>query len=467
MIVFWLPIGLLLPTVIGWLLIRLFEGRTIVLFRPERWVMGFLFGLTFTMFVAFLGNVSGLLLFTRFGFLSVQIALFVSLSLVRLLQWKFSPSPITNPQSLIPTRHPPLWLKALLGLALAWTLLKIVAGTAILVSTPSYFDDTLKNWNERAKIFVQTGTLDAVPDAAGNVSPLSSYPPAVSLAKAWLVTLAGPWDEGLVNALHALWFLSALALLYFALRRRVRRTWALAGSLFLASLPLYFFHGINAYADVFVSAHLLVAVSLLWCGLIEEDPARRMSFLKLSALAAALLLFTKNEALLLYLPLLIALLAGGIILLLRSGLLTKRDAWRIAVWYAVCILAIALPWLLYKWNHGLTFGNAKAVSSTSIGWQPGVLRTMGINIFFEGNWHLLFPVFLLLVIVRGKSVLHGTLAFLLSFILAALALQLLLYLFTSLSTEALRQTGIGRGFVQMAPLMVMFIVLRVREVYAE
>jgi len=464
MILLWLPIGLLLPTLIGWLLLRLLEARTPVLFSVERWVMGFVFGLTVTMFAAFCANVCHLLPFTRWGFASVQVALVLPLALARLLQWKFSPSQLPATSYKLPASHPSLWLKGTLLLAVVWTLFKVVSGTAILATTPSYFDDTLKNWNERAKIFVMTGTLDT---SASTVSPLSSYPPAVSLTKAWLTTLAGRWNDGLVNSIHALWFLSALSLLFFALRRRVAWTWSLFGSLLLSSLPLYFFHGVNAYADVFVSVHLFAAVSLLWSGLIEKDNAQRSSFLRLSALASALLIFTKNEALLLHLPLVLALLVAGLFSLRRSRGLSNREAAKTLLWFAGWILAIGLPWLIFKWVHGLTFGNAKAVSGIVIGWQPGVLWTLGVNIFFEGNWHLLFPVLLLLLITRGRSALKSSFAPLLLFVIAALALQLLLFLFTPLSVEAIRQTGIGRGFVQLAPLMVILVTLWVREIFTE
>lgn len=474
MILLWLLLGSLLPALLGWLLLRLLEGRSPVLLRIERIALGFLLGLTLTMFVTFSANVAGLLTFTRMGFLAVQIALVALLFVARFIQWKQLPaqSAISNQQSAmhppsLPVPRAPLWIKASLAAAIFWTFLKILSGALILISTPAYFDDTLKNWNYRAKVFVQTGVMDAVPDSAGVVSPLASYPPTVSLSKTWLTVLSARWNEGLVNLPHVLWFLCAITLLIAALRRRVPGTWALAGGLLFANLPLTLLHGVNAYADVFVSAHLFAAVSALTFGLTEQDAARRSSFLRLGALATALLVFTKNETLLLYLPLLLALLIVGLGFLRRAGRVSRREIKTACAWYAGWITVIALPWLIYKWSHGLTFGNAKAISGTVIGWQPGVLRALGINLFFEGNWHLLFPVLLLLIVARGRSALRSTLAPLLLFVLAAITLQLLLFLMTSLSVEALMQTGIGRGIVQLSPVMVLLIVLWVRNVFRE
>jgi hypothetical protein len=86
-----------------------------------------------------------------------------------------------------------------------------------------------------------------------------------------------------------------------------------------------------------------------------------------------------------------------------------------------------------------------------------------VNTFFEGNWNLLFPLLLLLVALARKRLFSSTLAPLSFFVLAAIALQAGLFLFTSLSVEALKQTGLARGFVQLAPLVTMLTVLLLRE----
>jgi len=471
MMLLWLFAGLPLPTLSGWLLVRLCEGKHPVLFRLERWTLGFLLGITLTMFVTFLAHIAGFILFTRLGFLSVQGALTLFLVLLRLLQWRFSlrSSPLSAPQS--PIKQSPIanrWLSGLLILLALWTFAKIAFGSFILVTTPAYFDDTLKNWNARAKVFSVTHTLDVGAIGEENAGTLSSYPPTVSLFKASLVSIAGQWDEGLVNSIHALWLLSALILLYCALRHRTGWQWALFGAYLLASLPLYLFDGLNAYADVFLSAHLFAAGSLLSSGLTETDAGRRQSYLRLSALAIGLLVFTKNEAIVLFIPLLLALFAGGLVFLGAKNRMTRRDFRTALAWTAGWLLAIGVPWVLFKWAHGLGFGNAKTISAGyAFGWQPNVPTAIWISTFFEGNWNLFFPLFLLVLILERKRLFQSTWTPLVLLVLATLLLQISLYLFTSLSVEALRQTGLGRGFVQLAPLMVMLVTLLMREIVVE
>ncbi len=457
MIYLWLPAGLLLPTLSGWLLLRLLEGNSPVLFRLERWVAGGVLGLTGTMFVTFLCTLLGLPL-TRLGFLFPQILL--TAVLLGLFLWRRPSHPTPSPLHPTPSSSFPLWALLLTGLLGLWTLAKLVVGALLLTATPPYFDDVFKNWNLRGKVFFLTEKLTLSFDPASTAADgVSSYPPTVPMTKAWLAVLAGQWHEGLINSIHLLWYLAVLFLLYAALRRSVSLPWALLGAYLFASLPLPLLHGITAYADIFLSVHLLLAVSFLFHAFSSGNPTARASFLRLGALATALLVFTKNEALLLHLPLLIILLLLGLVSLRRKGALTLPDLRRALFWYGGCLAAVLLPWLLFKWTHGLTFGNAKGVIGLAIGWQPGVLRTVWINTFFEGSW-LFFPVmFLTLLLLRWRQAFSPPLAVVSLFCVASYCLQLSLYLFTSLSTEALRQTGYGRGLVQIAPLAVLLALL--------
>lgn len=463
MLMFWLPVGLLLPTLSGWLVLGLLEGSSPVLLRAERWALGLLLGLTLTMFTTFLVYTAGCILFTRWGFLVVQIALTALLVAARL--WQRRHLPALRPSPPLPASDRlPRWLSAALCIALLWTAAKIAFGGYILMATPPVFDDTLKNWNLRGKIFYETSVLD-VPVRAGEESnTLSAYPPFVSLAKTGFATLAGEWNEPLVNSIHVIWFLVLLVLLYAALRRHLSQAWSLCGVMLLASLPLELFQGVNAYADVFLSAHLFAAVTLTVQGIREPDTGRRHAFFRLAALATALLTVTKNEALLLYLPLLCALLAAGLFSLRRTAGVSGRERVLVLLWFAVWLCAITAPWVVFKWMHGLAFGNAKALSTGyEIGWQPNVLQTLWINVFFEGNWHLLFPLFFGLLALRWRTVFRGPAALLTWFVLCALLLQTGLFLFTSLSVEALNQTGVARGIIQIVPLIVLVTVPLLKE----
>ncbi|MDD4319000.1 MAG: glycosyltransferase family 39 protein [Candidatus Peribacteraceae bacterium] len=459
MIIIAFAVGILLPSLSGWLLLRLLEGRTPVLFRTERWALGFLWGGTLTMSATFLLAAAGLP-FNRPGFLAVQ---FVSLLLLAAIAWKrWGAGLFRRPVvTVAPSHKPPLRTTILLVLLGLWTVAKIGTGAAVLVSTPPFFDDTVKNWNFRGKIFFQTQTIanGAPGDARDLLGALASYPPAVSLHKTWLASLAGEWNEGLVNSIHIVWFGALLILFYGLLRRSLSRSWSVAGVCILATIPLLLIHGTQAYAEVFLAAHLLAAVSFLFLAVRSGDHAERFSFLRLSAVAMALLPLTKNEGLALYLPILLFLFAISLFILRRRGALEIRSLRLSILTLVTASLVFAGPWLAYKWSHGLTFGNAKALSATVFHWEPLAAQSIAVNLFFEGNWLLLFPLLAVAIALAWRSAFRSPLVVLTAAFLLPFVAQIALFLLTSLSVEAVYQTGYSRGVVQIVPIAVALLVL--------
>ncbi len=459
-----LLIGILLPTLCGWALLRTVEGRTPALQAGERWVMGCVLGLTLFTFCAFLGNALLGVPFSLIGFLGVQAALLLFTGgpwLLGVRSGRLAGQPFAPPAAPPPSAAA-RWMLGILG---AWMLLKLAAGTLMLVATPLYLDDTIDNWNFRGKIFFvdQTLTLNVPAGSTTGLGGISSYPPAVPLVKTWLSVLNGQWSEPLISIPHVLWFMVALILIAYAVRRYAAWTWALMAAYALGSLPLFFSQGVNAYADVFVAAHLLCVLSPLLAALMEANPERRLSLLRVSGVALSLLLFTKNEGVAIYLPVFLALMAGSL-LRLRPA---RADALRILAWWAACLTAIGLPWIGFKWLHGLPFGNAKPISGLGLSYHPEVPQAILINTLFEGNWIFLFPFLLTLMAWRWRAAFRGPLLLLVAFLCLTTIIQWSAFIFTGLATEAIYQTGLARGILQQAPVMVLLGILLLKDGVAE
>ncbi len=448
-IFFKLLLALILPTASGWMLLRLIEGSAPVLRRYERVVLGFVFGLTGTMYITFLVHIAGLIRFTFIGFLSVQLILTALLGVLIVLRRSMltASTPDVTPSPKMSTV-----MKVVVGLLGTWLVLKILAGFALLTLTPTYQDDVFNNWNMRGKaFFVHQELMLEIPFGNEQISSggVHSYPPTVSMIKTWLAHVEGEWNEPIVNSIHIFWYISAIILLYFALRRYLSRIWSLIGVYILGSLPLFLMHGSVPYADAFLAVHVFAAVSMIYHAFMADDDRQRSTCFKIGALAAGLLIFTKNESLVLHLPALLLILAIGL------WTLSRKDLKKAVLWYAVCILLIALPWVAFKWMHGLNFGNAKSLTGQTLAWQPLVPISVWVNTFFEGNWLLLFPLLLGLLIVRWRVAFRNKLVILTGFFLIIYLTQLFLFLFTGLSTEATRQTGYARGLIQLMPVIVM------------
>ncbi len=465
MTVFAFLIGILLPTLNGILFIRALEGKIIVLARLERIALGCITGLTAMMFLSFLVHITtgmpiGFPLFLIVHILCAVI-LFLLCAKNKLLTLIFQG--INFPKE--PLKDIVAGCTLVLGL---WMLLKfVVTATMFLGVAPTYLDDSLEAWNLRGKMyFVEQRITLSIPGEDPLTSHLgvSSYPPTVPLLKTWVSTLAGEWSDGLINSIHGVWYIAALILLFYAIRRHAGFLWAAIGTYMLGSMPLYLMHGTNAYADAFLAVHIFAAVSLLFHALRSESAEIRMTFFRLSAVMAALLPFTKNEGMLVYLPPLLLLLGISLMLLFKKQRMTLKEVIRVLLCFGISLLLVAGPWLLFKWSNGLSFGNGKPFTSLGFGWHENVLLSIAINTFFEANWLLLFPLLFVLMVWKWKTA-FGPLALLSCYFLIIYLGQGFLYLYTGLATEALRQTGYARGLVHLTPVVILLTTLLLERAF--
>ncbi len=456
--------GISLPALGGIMALTLLENGRVVLASLERLALGFLLGLTYAMFLVFGVHVLTHLPLTLPLYLGVQILGIAILAFF--VQKKHLWAQLWQSAAAEEKTSAPMWLWRVCQLFLAVLTIKIIiTSVTFLLFAPTYLDDSLNNWNLRGKLFFEDTAITLVlPNEDPALSPkgVSSYPPAVPLSKAWLANIAGNWNDPLINSIQVMWYLSALSLVFFSIRRHAGLAWAFTGLLMIGGMPLYLMHGTNPYADVFLSAHVFAAVSMLFAALHARNEEDRLTFLRIGAVATAILPFTKNEAMLVYLPPLLLITAVSIWMLRRQ--MTQRHLMTAVLTYILPFALVCGPWLFYKWVQGLTFGNGKAFTSLGVGWHENVLQAIGINTFFEGNWLLLLPLLFLLLVWRFRAA-FSPLLLLSSFFLMIYIGQVCLYLFTDLATEALRQTGYARGLVQLTPIMILLTTLLLRDAF--
>lgn len=458
-------LGLLPLTLIGWFILRIFEGNTPILFRTERIVLGTVLGITISMFVTFIATCIPVPLSSK-GFLGVYALLIL---FTGFFAWLRVPN-LVSLGPILRTPHSPrlsIIAKIIFGILGFWIAIKICAMSFVLLTTPTFFDDSLDNWNMRGKVFFVTQRLELVIPPETQPSGISSYPPTVPLTKTWLAALRGEWSEGMINGVHIVWYLSSLALMYFFLRHVSTRLWAMIGTYALASLPLYLMHGLNAYGDVFLSVHLFITASLLYRSVYAQEGTEAASALRLSALALALIPFTKNEGLVLYTPCLLLAALWAVWQNWRRNSIDTQNIIKIGTLMGTLLALVVIPWVGFKWNHNLDFGNAKGITGLFTGWQENVLLSIAINTLFEGNWLLLFFILPSLLLIRIRSLLSPALGTFVIFTLSAYTFQVCIYLFTGLSMEALMQTGYARGLIHLIPSAVALATLLLVPLFEE
>ncbi len=291
-------LGITIPIILGWLALIVIEHHSPVLGRAERWFFALILGPTLFALIVFASHIVGLTNLTLAGFLLPSGIVLILLFMIA----KKTGALASNPSeiSYAPSLTLPRYRTIGIVLLSVWTALKLMAGAYDLVNVPTYWDDSFNNWNMRGKMFFQHQKIileipigNGVVQSSGGVG---SYPPTVSLLKAWLSILRGSWQEPLVNSLHLVWITGLLGVFYFALRRKLSPLLSLFGVYLLTSLPLLLIQAMNPYADVFMAAHVLLPVLCLYFGAQEKNPAAYQTWIKIFGLTLGLLIFTKNEA---------------------------------------------------------------------------------------------------------------------------------------------------------------------------
>lgn len=451
-------IGISITTALGWLILATTEGKNRVLSTAERISFAVILGPTVSMFIVFLCHIAGLTTFNLIGFVAPLLGAVLILTAAAWKRGGLRFSPDIRP--FVPKKSHPRWMNIGVFMLCIWTAVKILAGAYDQVSVPTYWDDSFNNWNMRGKIFFVTEklTLD-IPAGNGLTTPadgVGSYPPMLPMMKTWLSVLRDSWSEPLVNGVHLVWFFGLLSALYLILRRSFDPLLSALGIWACVSLPLLLIHGSNPYADLFVAAHLLLAVGCL-LGIRRASSANDVAtWTKLFCLSLGLLALTKNESLVLHIPLLI--LAAVTFDIRRKNLVSAPEH-RKTILIGLCLmLSCVLPWIFFKWTHGLTFGNAKSLSGFSIAFNSAVLKAIWIHLSHEPNWLLLPLVLPLTLMAAGKQFWKTPEAVLGAFVLAEIALQFTVFLsIPSLATEAINQTGLSRGLLHIAPLTILLL----------
>jgi hypothetical protein len=451
---FVLLFGIAIPTGLCWLLLGILQRHTAVLTRAERMAWALTLGPTLFTFIAFVSYALHLTQFTLMGFLLPALVVGMIFLGIAIRTKSFGSA------ATLPDMHPvpKKWMRIGIIILLLWTALKIAAGAFDLATVPTFWDDSFNNWNMRGKAFYVTHTLPLeIPLGDGGIQTaegVSSYPPSVPLIKTWLATIRGNWNDGLVNTVHLVWFVGLLLSFYLFLKPRMGKYTAAFGVYILSSLPLVMIHGTNPYADMVVASHLFLAMVCV-IGIAEASDTKHIkSWLLLLALTSGLLLFTKNEATVLYAPVLL-IVTVWVLTKKRSTQLDAVNTKSIAS-FLLILGCLALPWISFKWINGLTFGNAKSVSGQTLTFNTAVPSAIWYHLSKEANWLLLPLISVITLIASWRRALKFPEGLLTVFLGIVMLAQASIFTFIGpLATEAINQTGLSRGFLHIMPLVVL------------
>jgi len=253
--------------------------------------------------------------------------------------------------------------------------------------------DALWNFSFRAKVFFfERGIpLDrSHPYFLGG--GMRQYPPHLPLLEAWTYISQGAWNDAAMKIIFPLYFLALLIVFYYCLRREKSRRQSLFFTFLLSSLPLLTYHAAMEYADFIVGGYFLAAVVYLY-QFIKENDSR---ILMLSAVLAALGPWVKDEGQIFFFICLLVLMVA------------RRFNWKYLLTYLSPYVILIGPWIMFKNVFKLSLGNEPGFSLARFGsyfnFHPEIIPKMLQDVFLKGNWHLLFILWLLVLMFFGRKI---------------------------------------------------------------
>lgn len=325
----------------------------------------------------------------------------------------------------------------ILTLLIIWKVFFVLFNT---LSYPTYFDDALSTWDFKAKVIYTLAGLGSKGTAGFLGGSMLHYPPGTALFKAWLGLFTGMWSDRVAHLYPFTLYVAMLALFFSSLRRHVSGLLSLLFCYMLASVPLLTLHASSGYVDFIVGFYLLCSCLMLarWFQTGSDV------FLYLTAILAAILAFTKNEGMVLFIPVIVV----TFLIFLRFARISKEDKTKKAAILGICLVLFTAPWLAVKIIYGLGFGGI------GLEFHPEALSAMLRMFFFdEGSFNVLWAAAIMLLIVNRK---HLTNKIFLSYftpaVLSLLAITAV-FVFTSGSQWVELKTTAGRTFLTAVPLL--------------
>ena len=337
--------------------------------------------------------------------------------------------------------------RLLFGFFLLLILLRISTVGMELVSRPLFPWDATMHWATKAKVWFDAARMVPFVESRqwlelGGAGVYTDHPPGspatIPLLQAWVSSALGRWDESLINLPWLLCLIGLGAAFYGQARvAGVPALPAMAFTYMLLSMPLLDTHvALAGYADLFLGASYCAAIMALHNWSLTRDRGQAAVAL-VFALSCPLI---KNEGfywLLSFIPALVVvflpmrralqLLAAGLVLLVVVLIMIPSD------------FAVAG----HSYNELL------------LRYRPGALSGIGYSIWMHDNWHLLGYLLvglLVLALAQGTQT-PAKLPFFAVALATALALFLVLFVFTRYSSGAIRFTAVGRISLHLMPGM--------------
>ncbi len=319
------------------------------------------------------------------------------------------------------------------------------------LARPTVTYDSVAFWAMKAKILFDENVVSFNPD-----SPIylgggyhRNYPWHIPLMSYWLFNVLGESNDLLINLIFVSYFICLLIVCYCFIKEHISKFYSLVFVFFLSSMPLVFYHGFNAYADLTLSFYTLIFFAFLYKWFEKQDN----KYLIYAGIFAGIAFFVKNEAI-------IYIIASLLIIALNIVISRNWQRVKHLFYYVFFIILSISPWLVFKAMHNLDLRNVKE----GIGFYPEILGRFFNTMFTSNSWNIWWFVVVVSLIINFKKIIKDkTQIFGWLFLILSFSGFLILYLFTEEYIFAMNSTANARNILTLIPVSVFLIAVSYKE----
>ncbi len=321
------------------------------------------------------------------------------------------------------------------------------------VSFPTYFDDSFGNWT--------LGAINMYFDGGYKVFGESdeilwkwwriNYPIYVSIFRALVADFSGFWYEIYQNLFQYIsFFLTVVFTFVISFKKTKDIFLSLLPAFFLTSIPLVFFHITDGYMDLASGLYSVFVIYFFYRFLKKYD----YEYFTLWVLFGALLIGTKNDALVVYFPWIVFgfmayLFFHQEIGKFLQGLFTKNNMMKLI---GIVIFFVFPPFFI-RFYHGLALNpQANDGFENPAIWHPEIFTYFDDIFIWENNYNLILLLLPLLLLKFGR----WRNSFILYSVMFIFAIFVAVFLFTSNYRWVLDQTTVNRAFMSCCVILVSF-----------
>jgi hypothetical protein len=263
-----------------------------------------------------------------------------------------------------------------------WVLIAVQLLYAVitLFTITTHYWDAIHFWHLKARFFTVTGSLGTPDDPSWFLGGIKHhYPLHLPILKAFVCTSAGGWSERWALGIDLISFSAFLVMIWQWFADHHGQVAGLLAMFLIVSAPILVVHLTAGYGDLSVAVYL-AAAAMSWdrwrCG-------GHRAWCVVAALLIAAAGWTKNDAIVLYVPL---------FLVACAWVGRTRGMWAFASTCAVLLV----PWMAFKLSHDFSY--TPNPGEPLVEFHPEGVFLLDDQFFKSGGfsiiWYCMFPLLL-------------------------------------------------------------------------